>query len=184
MAGGRGNPQSPRSPPQSDSAFGLGSSPKAARRTYLCFSVLCHLYLHSAHGQHHLGRPPTTVTPLSRLRTPTYPQQRRERGPFQAAICRQSPVGRALSSPGARSLASPSWTPGIVRNRAGRQQAQEAAEPGPEPCSLRLHPRRQTPGFTGQSEVRLGSPRPPSFPPSLYLRCLAIPGVIDRSPAT
>lgn len=47
--GGReGNPQSQRSPPQSDRALGLGSSPKAARRPYLCFSALCHLHLHRA----------------------------------------------------------------------------------------------------------------------------------------
>lgn len=70
--GWEGNPQSQRSPPQSDIAFELGSSPKAAHRTYLCFSALCHLYLHSAHGQCHPGWPTcNSVTPVSRLRTPT-----------------------------------------------------------------------------------------------------------------
>lgn len=78
--GGReGNPQSQRSPPQSDSASGLGSSPKAARRASVCFSALCYLCPHSAHGQHHPGRPASNaVIPLSRLRTPACPLQRGE----------------------------------------------------------------------------------------------------------
>lgn len=115
--GGReGNPRSQRSPPQSDSALGLGSSPKAARRTYLCFSALCHLYLHSAHGQQHSGRPTyNSVIPFSRLRTPTCPQQPRE------TLSKQLSAGRAQRAVHCPPLGPRAWQTPLVSGHREKQ---------------------------------------------------------------
>lgn len=139
----------------------MGSSPKAAHRTYLCFSALCHLYLHSAHGQRHPGWPTyNSLTLLSRLRTPTWPQL--SAGRVQWAS-HHPPIVHGVWQVPLGQLAS------IMRDRADHQEAQETAEPGPKPCSLRLHHRRQIPDFTGWSEVRLVFPHPLVFlPVSIY----------------
>lgn len=92
--GGReGNPQSQRSPPQSDSASGLGSSPKAARRASVRFSA--HTVPMGSTTLAGLHPTPLSHFPGSELLRLLY---RGERVPCQADICRQSPVGRVLSS--------------------------------------------------------------------------------------
>lgn len=156
------SPVSEEPPPQSDSSLGLGSSPKAARRAYVCFSTLCHFYSHSAHGQHHPGRPASnSVILLSR--TPTCPQETGDRA-FPPS------GGHTLSSISSWSLASSSCTSGIVRNGAGRHRAREEAEPGLEPCSLRLHHRRHRVQFS-QDWISL----PLRFSLSQqHLNCLAV----------
>lgn len=103
---------------------------------------------------------------FARLRAPTSTLQRHE-PLFRADICRQSPVGRALSAMVPEVWQIPLAHPSIVRNEAGSHQAQEEEAPGLEPCSLRSG---------------LG-PSPSVFlPVSIYTAWLC-PGVIYHPPA-
>lgn len=103
--------------------------------------------------------------------------------PFPSSCLQEEPSGQCTVLHWGTEPGKPLLYPGIMRNRAGHQEAREAAEPGPEPCSLRFHHRRQIPDFTGQSEVRLGSSRPSVFlPVSIYTAWLFLESSIDHLP--